>query len=192
MTTDDAGFTRYAVGEPFERGRTNLPPGVGVVLHEDEPLQVILSVFKPNLREVEAVQTGRSRFAWVEHGVNGRLLFKFGSASWGDCPYSPHQFPSDLQMRPRGTHRIVIASLVAAETGLIAALRQFTWPAYFINTIVESLSGLAAKPYSVRQRLVDNEDFIDRYPDGPAIYRLSTTLPREAKCEGGQRDDKPF
>lgn len=181
------------VDGPFSPDRSSWPETPALTMNNDNGIVLALFLNAPNRREIAAVESGKMRFAWVVHGALGFLLFKFGDAPWSDVPYTPHRLtePFDLEPYPRGTHRRVLAFVVHAKTGTIAAMRAFSWPAYFHNTIVESVRQLEAQPYAQPEADADQAAFYRRYPDGPSLYRLTRDLPAEAKCNGGQREDKP-
>jgi hypothetical protein len=192
----EATFTdghAYRVGGPFDPDRSVWPQGPHLWMDADH-IRLAIFLIRPTRREIAAVHTGRARFGWTEQGINGFLLFQYGDSPWNDAPFNPQRLttPFPLQPAPRGTHTRVSTFLVHADTGLIAAMRMFTWPAYFLNHVVTSVHRLAAQPYSEAVARSAHQDFYDRYPDGSSLYRLACSLPPEALCLGGQRDDRPL
>ncbi|WP_199514297.1 hypothetical protein [Nucisporomicrobium flavum] len=191
---DDAGQGRlYRVGDLFDPGRTSWPQGPHLWLDTDGDTRLAIFLTEPSRREISAIESGIARFAWTEQNVNGFLLFKYGDSPWNDAPFNPQRLsePFDGRPVPRGTHSRTFTFLVHADTGRIAAMRMFTWPAYFLNHVVDSVHRLATRPYHEAQAHAAQQDFYRRYPDGPSLYRLVRTLPPHATCTGGQREDRP-
>jgi hypothetical protein len=183
----------YKVGGPFDAGRARWPEGPHLWLDEDCTVRLAIFLTNPSRREIAAVETGTARFGWTEQDVNGFLLYKYGDAPWSDAPFNPHRLrkPFSLQPIPRGAHASVVTFLVGANTGRIAAMRAFSWPAYFLNHVIGSVHRLQGHPYQESAARTALHDFYRRYPDGPSLYRLVNTLPPQAVCLGGQRDDRP-
>jgi hypothetical protein len=183
----------YQVGGMFDPDRTRWPEGTHLWMDEEDGIRLAIFFTRPHRREIAAVQTGEARFAWTEQPPNGFLLFQYGDAPWNDAPFNPQRLttPFDVQPMPRGSHRRVITFLVHADTGRIAAMRMFTWPAYFLNHIIESVHRLDAAAYNEPEARAAQHQFYRRHPDGPSLWRLARTLPPHAACRGGQRDDRP-
>lgn len=183
----------YRVGGLFDPDRTSWPDSPHLWMDEDGLIRLAIFLTRPSRREVTAVETGTACFAWTEHDINGFLLFKYGDASWNDTPFNPQRLttPFTLHPFPRGTHTRMATFLVHADTGRIAAMRLFTWPAYFLNHVIASVRRLENRTYNEAAAHAAQKDFYRRYPDGPSLYRLVRTLPPEALCVGGQRDDQP-
>ena len=183
----------YRVGDMFDPDRTSWPQGSHLWLDSDGDTRLAVFLTNPSRREISAVESGTPRFAWTEQDLNGFLLFKYGDSPWNDAPFNPHRLsePFAALPIPRGTHSRTFTFLVHADTGRIAAMRMFTWPAYFFNHVVGSVHRLAARNYSDTAAHTAMQDFYRRYPDGPSLYRLVRTLPPQATCTGGQREDRP-
>ncbi|WIN00020.1 hypothetical protein ACTOB_003695 [Actinoplanes oblitus] len=183
----------YRVGGLFNDERIRWPQGPHLWIDDDHQIRLGIFLTRPSRQEIAAVQTGKARFGWTEQGVNGFLLFRYGDSPWNDAPFNPQRLttPSTLQPLPRGTHTRVATFLVHADTGRIAAMRMFSWPAYFLNHVIASIHRLAEHPYTELAAHAAQLDFYRRYPDGPSLHRLVRTLPPEAVCLGGQRDDRP-
>ena len=98
---------------------------------------------------------------------------------------------STLTTRTRGIHSRTFTFLVHVDTGRIAAMRMFTWPAYFLHHVIDSVHRFAARDYCDTAAHTAMQDFYRRYSDGPSLYRLVRTLPPHATCTGGQREDRP-
>jgi hypothetical protein len=183
----------YKVGGLFDTERTSWPQGPHLWLDEDGTVRLAIFLAGPSPREIAAVKTGKARFGWSEQDHIGFLLYKYGDAPWSDAPFNPHRLTTPFSLRPlpRGTHTRMLTFLVHADTGRIAAMRMFTWPAYFLNYVIASVHRLQSRPYSEPAAHSAQQDFYRRYPDGPSLYRLMRTLPMEAVCLGGQPDDRP-
>ncbi|GLZ00812.1 hypothetical protein [Actinoplanes sp. NBRC 103695] len=178
----------------FDSDRPSWPQGSHLWLDSDGGTRLAIFLTAPSRREISAVESGTPRFAWTEQGVNGLLLFKYGDSPWNDAPFNPNRLSEPFAgvPIPRGTHSQTLTFLVHAGTGRIAAMRMFTWPAYFLNHVVNSVHRLAARDYSDIAAHTALQDFYRRYPDGPSLYRLVRTLPPDATCTGGQREDRPY
>lgn len=182
----------YRVGDLFDDDRTSWPQGPHLWLDNNGDTRLAIFLTNPSPREIAAIEVGTPRFAWTEQGVNGFLLFKYGDSPWNDTPFNPQRLSEPFQGRqiPRGTHSRTFTFLVHADTGRIAAMRTFTWPAYFLNHVVDSVHRLATLPYREAAARAEQQEFYRRYPDGPSLYRLVRTLPAESRCTGGQREDR--
>ena len=165
------------VGSLFEPGRRRWPEGPHLWIDDDIRLGIFLT--RPSRREVDAIATGVARFAWTEQGLNGFLLFKYGDSPWNDAPFNPQRLSIPFTREPlaRGTHIRVSTFLVQADTGRIAAMRLFSWPAYFLNHVISSIRRLESGTYQETAARAAQRDFYRRYPDGPSMYRLVRALP---------------
>jgi hypothetical protein len=183
----------YRVGGPFSPDRTTWPEGPHLWLDEDVGIRLAVFLTDPSPEEIAAIDTGTARFGWTEQDINGFLLFKYGDAPWCDAPFNPQRLTRPFALQPGrpGTHRAVFTFLVHADTGRIAAMRMCTWPAYFVNHVIASARRLGSHDYDERQASRAQRDFYRRYPDGHSLRRLVRDLPPEARCIGGQRDDRP-
>ncbi len=192
LSAGDEGHL-YRVGALFNPERINWPQGPHLWLDGDGDTRLALFLSNPSRQEIRAVETGTAQFAWTEQAINGFLLFKFGVLPWNDAPFNPQRLdqPFSNQPAPAGTHSRTFTFLVNADTGRIAAMRMFTWPAYFLNHITNSVHRLAAHPYTEAAAEQAQQDFYSRYPDGPSLYHLARTLPPQARCTGGQPEDRP-
>ncbi len=142
--------TLYHVGGMFDPTRTSWPEGTHLWLDNDGDVRLGIFYADPHPAEIAAVHTGTAQFAWTEQQPNGFLLFQYGDSPWNDAPFNPQRLhePFRAQLRPRGTHSRTATFLVDADTGRIAAMRAFSWPAYFLNHVIESVRRLAAAPYA--------------------------------------------
>ncbi len=193
MTEDQEVYALH-VGGPFSTTRSQWPEGAHLWLDEADGPRLAVFLNNPHPQEVADISSGKARFAWTEHDGNGWLLFKYGICPWQAAPFNPQLLsePFDMQPYERGTHRRVFSFLVHADTGTIAAMRMFTWPAYFLNHVIAGVRRLDALPGWSNQRAARaQQDFYRTYPDGPALHRLVRTLDMEAICLGGQREDRP-
>lgn len=181
----------YVVGRRFPHP---LPDGgPGSILSLQRPYSLLLLTIGPIQPEINGVDSGEVRFAWVQRPASGYLLFKYGVNGWTDAPFSPQLASTPLELEPvqDGTHLLVHTFMVDVSTKILVAMRPVSWPGYFINTVRASLRNLTAKQISPRDLVADQNEFYRRYPDPTALDRLVRTLPREARCTGGQREDRP-
>lgn len=185
-------FDVKMVGGLFDPDRDRWPEGAHLWMDDQVRLAVFLA--RPHPVEVSAVEGGTPRFGWTEHGQTGYLLFKYGELPWNAAPFDPGRLtePFDLAPMAPGEHKPVYSFLVNADTGIIRAMRMFTWPGYFVNHVIASVHRLEALPHAEPEARAEMREFYRRHPDGRAMHRLARTLPMEARCQGGQRDDRPF
>lgn len=193
MTSDFELHVRR-IGGMFDHDRDRWPETPQLWMNEENGIDVVMFVNNPHPEEIASIQSGTARFAWTEQGLNGFLLFRYGAMPWSDAAYNPQRLtePFDLQPYERGTHRRVMSYLVNARDGRIAAMRVFTWPAYFYNHVVNSVRHLETLPYGEPEARADQASFYQRYPSPKALGQLAKSLPMEARCQGGQREDRPF
>lgn len=191
LDDDDSMFQHLQVGGPYTE-RVWWPEGVHLWM-DSTGIRVGIFVANPDPREITDVEKGTAQFGWTTTQYNGFLLCKYGQGSWNDAPFNPQRLTEPFDMAPleRGQHRPVYTFLVHADTGIIAAMRMFTWPAYFVSRIVAAVRRLDAAEYGEPEARADQQDFYRRYPNGPSLYRLASTLPAKARCTGGQATDEP-
>ena len=181
----------YRVGALFSPDRTTWPQGTHLWM-DDDGVRLAVFLTHPTASETTAIDTGKARFAWTEQGINGFLLFKYGDMPCSDAPFNPQRLATPFALPPisRGAHRPVVTFLVDAGTGHITAIRILTWPAYFLNHVIASVRRLETRSYAELAAQAAQADFYRRYPDGPSLDRLIHTLPPDAHCVGGQREDQ--
>lgn len=182
----------FKIGHPFSPDRSRWPVGPHLWMDEDG-IRLALFLPDPSPAEIHEVYHGKIRFAWVERQMSGFLVFKIGQMPWADAPFSPGLAlrGRTLELMERGLHHPVHLFLVDADSGILRGMRFFTWPAYFVNTVVESVRRIAARPFNNVAALAEQDQLYAQYPNGPSIARL-VKAEALATCLGGQRHDKPI
>jgi len=114
---------KYEVGQLFQDGITMYPEGTKFDFTQGGP---ILTIFleHPTEKETQQIKNGRLQIGfWCKDNIIF-LLFKFGSLSWMDAPYTihlskPFAFEEIIPGSGFGLH----VFLVDAATGIIKAMR---------------------------------------------------------------------
>jgi hypothetical protein len=174
---------RLAVGEPYHPTTRQWPetPHLRLTTAGCE-----LAVFftSPTTREVEAVQRGKTKFAWIDSEHTAVLAFRFGDGvPWSDTPYTPHHEHSDTPAGlPAGEgHLVVVVVLVDAGTGIVRAIRAVTWPPRFVGTVRRSVDRLLAVPFSPEAADAALAALYARYPSTAELVRQRA----DVVCTGG-------
>ncbi|GAB2454399.1 hypothetical protein [Nocardia tengchongensis] len=157
-----------AVGQLYDpRRRRWAPMPVARITHAG--IHLVLNVADPTAVELEAVQTGEPRFAWVDAPHVALLAWSFGEAiPWTDVPYSPHLEDSGdvpgIGDKP-GTPTTVTVVLVDADTGVVRAVRETPWPPEFAAVVRDSIARMAAEPVDMNAIEAAMATLYVTYPD---------------------------
>lgn len=120
-----------AVGQLYNPRRTRWPETQQWRLSEDAA-ELVMFYPSPTEREIEAVRTGRARFALLagEHAL--ALASKFGDLRWSDAFWqSACQTDTTAGLRS-GMVQVI---LVDANTGVVKVIRITTWSAQFAQAV---------------------------------------------------------
>ncbi|HML33582.1 MULTISPECIES: hypothetical protein [Sporomusa] len=124
------------VGQLYEYGQDKLEEKIVYRLDRDGHGLVIIEAGIA-AREVESIAYGSVELGLYIDGPIIFLLFKFGTSSWNDAPYSWHTVPRDLRAYPVevADADILKVTLVDAEDGLIRAVRKVALAPAFADAL---------------------------------------------------------
>jgi hypothetical protein len=179
----------YKVGGLYNPARRTWPETPLLLVPMNQAAELVLFMRRPTAGEIQAVRTGRADFAWVKADDFGVLAYRFTPGiPWSDTPYNPHR-----DVRPDGHtpgiapgdgHLLVQIILVDAATGIIAAMRQLTFPPRFVAAMRDDIDRLLDKPFSETAYLRGVEALYARYPRPEHMVRDRAV----ANCQGGAGD----
>ena len=129
------------VGQLYEAGQDKLEEKIVYRLDKDGHGLVIIKAGIAG-QEVENMEHGSVKLGLYIDGPIIFLLFKFGTSSWNDAPYSWHTVPRDLRAYPvevadAGT---LTVTLVDSEDGLVRAVRTVALTPEFADTLNEAIT----------------------------------------------------
>lgn len=129
------------VGQLYEAGQDKLEEKIVYRLDKDGHGLVIIKAGIA-AREVENIEHGSVKLGLYIDGPIIFLLFKFGTSSWNDAPYSWHTVPRDLRAYPVEVTDagILTVTLVDAEDGLVRAVRKVALTPEFADTLNEAIT----------------------------------------------------
>ncbi|MBF9135232.1 hypothetical protein I0C86_41010 [Plantactinospora sp. S1510] len=141
----------YRVGGLYNASRTSWNEGTYLRFTAAGP-ELILFFARPSAKEIADLRRGAPWFAWIDSEHVGLLAFKFGTAiPWSDAPYHPGRESEPVTFDHQGdNHLLLLVLLVDADTGIIRAMRQVTWPPAFAQRVARSIRRMSATPYSER------------------------------------------
>lgn len=173
----------YRVGHPYHP-RVRQWPETAQLRITPDGTELAIFWARPTQPEIQAVRTGTAEFAWIDNDQVAVLAFRFGQQPWSDCPYHAGRdpqagLPADLD---DDKHLLVQVLLVDADTGLIAAMRQLTWPPQFTRKVAGTVDRMLATPYNEAAHDAALDTLYARYPHTESLVRS----PAATICTGGQ------
>jgi hypothetical protein len=180
---------RYAVGEPYNPAVTRWPetPHLRLFGFEGGGAELVLFFRDPTPREVDAFRTGRAEYALLTAPHVLALAYRFGDEGgdgipWSDCTWAAaRQTDPPAAALPAGGRMLVHHLLVDADTGIIVAQRQLTWPAPFADTVRAAVVEQLAARASVHVADAAVNELYRRYPHTDSLVNATTV-----RCVGGQ------
>lgn len=99
----------------------------------------------PHETEINAVESGRAQFAWVDGEHVALLAFRFDDGfDWSDAPYTPD--PGATVDGAGGCVAdaclMLCVTLVDGNTGVVRATRLTSWPGHFAQFVRNSAARL--------------------------------------------------
>ncbi|WP_327146777.1 hypothetical protein [Nocardia sp. NBC_01327] len=174
-----------AVGQLYDPQRRHWAP-VPIARITRAAIHLVLMVANPAEAEVEAVRSGVPRFAWIDASNVALLAWTFGDdLPWSDAPYSPHlEQPGDLPgigCGPSDSAAVTVV-LVDADTGIVRAVCDTTWPPEFAAVVRDSIARMAAAPLDMNAVDAAMAPLYISYPDTAELVAMKAT----ATCGGGR------
>lgn len=100
--------------------------------------------------EIENIQKGTVELGMYIDGPIIFLLFKFGTSTWNDAPYSWHTVPAGIRVYPAEameTDKLKVA-LVEANDGLVKAVREIVFTPEFADKLNEAITNQATGSFN--------------------------------------------
>ncbi|MFI7524515.1 hypothetical protein [Nocardia salmonicida] len=173
------------VGQPYDSRRSHWTP-VPIARITETGIRLVLVIENPTETEVAAVRSGVARFAWIDASDIALLAWTFAPGiPWSDVPYSPHlERPGDtpgICFAPQRPAAVTVV-LVDADTGLVCAVRETTWPHEFAAVVRDSVAEMAAIPADMNAIDAAMASLYITYPDTAELVAMRAA----ATCTGGQ------
>lgn len=173
------------VGQPYDSRRNRWAP-MPIARITETGIHLALVTENPTETEVAAVRSGVARFAWIDASNVALLAWTFDPGiPWSDVPYSPHlERPGDMPGIRSAPHRpaAVTVVLVDADTGLVRAVRETTWPHEFAAVVHNSVAEMAAAPADMNAIDAAMASLYITYPDTAELVAMKAA----ATCIGGK------
>lgn len=128
------------VGQPYQPGQDQLEEKLIYRLDNDGHGLVIVKTGISN-QEIENIQNGAVELGIYIDGPIIFLLFKFGTASWNDAPFSWHTVPRGIRVYPEEAEdsATLRVTLVEAANGIVLAGRQVALTPAFADKLNEAI-----------------------------------------------------
>ena len=96
------------------------------------PVELLIALSRPHELEVQAVTAAPTRFAWVDAGAAGVLLYRLGPVlPWAQVTLHPHLVPAaEGPVGGDGTYGVRIV-LVDRDSRVVRAEHRVRWPAAY-------------------------------------------------------------
>ena len=143
----DGVHTILSAGSRLDPSVT-LPEGAGLTMVTGAPVELLMALNRPHELEVQAVTAAPTRFAWVDAGAAGVLLYRLGPVlPWAQVTFHPHLAPAaDGPVGVDGTHGVRIV-LVDRDSRVVRAVHRVRWPAGFVSVVRESVARMRDAPF---------------------------------------------
>lgn len=133
----------------------------------EDGVELLLCMADPTAAEIDAVRTGRSRFALVagEHALV--LAYRFGTQPWSDTPWQACRqtdLTAGLIDVPAGQHLALKVFLVDSTTGILQAIRMTTWTADFAAAVNRAILRQLRNRSNDEQGGAEIDEWYRRYP----------------------------
>ncbi len=125
-----------------------LAEGAALTMVTGAPVELLMVLSRPHELEVQAVTAAPTRFAWVDAGAAGVLLYRLGPVlPWAQVTFHPALVPAaEGQAGVDGTHGVRIV-LVDRESREVRAVHRVRWPAGFVAVVRKSVARMRETPF---------------------------------------------
>lgn len=162
-------------------------PEIGQLRITPDGVELALFMARITPQEIADIRTGVAEFAWVDGEHVAVLGYRFGGEGrgWSDNPYHPGRdrhagLPAGAGEADK--HLVVSVVLVDADTGLIVAMRQTTWPPGFVRRVAETVNRMLATGYREAAHDGALDAIYSRYPSSEALVSERADI----TCVGGK------
>lgn len=120
-------------GQPYRESVTAWPAESSRLITAADHCELALFYAAPTAEEISLFERGRWRFAVMSTHGCGVLCYRAGDVPWAETPFEPWRSDGGLhdEAVPTADPLRFEGVLVDADTGLIAAARNITWPPDF-------------------------------------------------------------
>jgi hypothetical protein len=141
-------LTTLRTGSQVDPGLV-LPDGAALTMVTGAPVELLISLSRPHSLEVQAVTAAPTRFAWVDGGDAGVLVYRLGPVlPWAQVPFHPHlTTPGDEVAGVDGGQGVRIV-LVDRDSRMIRAVHRVRWPDSFASVVRASVVRMGKTPYN--------------------------------------------
>ncbi|HWR44801.1 hypothetical protein [Sporomusa sp.] len=167
------------VGQLYESGQDKLEEKIMYRLDSDGHGLVIVKAGIIN-QEVENIQYGAAELSIYIDGPIIFLLFKFGTDSWNDAPFSWHTVPRGIRVYPEevADTATLKVTLVDAGDGIVRGVREVAMTPEFAGKLNEvitiqangSFNGLS---YAKHLNIVYNQYTAEDMADMASVHMIS-------------------
>ena len=126
-----------------------LPEGAALTMVTGEPVELLIALSRPHELEVQAVTAAPTRFAWIDGGDAGVLVYRLGPVlPWAQVTFHPHLMRAEEGTPGVDGARGVRIVLADRDSRMIRAVHRVRWPAGFVSVVQESVTRMREKPYN--------------------------------------------
>lgn len=187
----------YAVDKPYNPRKTTWPDGLMQWRLTETGVMLVLFLGAPTAREIEAVKSSPAQFALVagQHALLLAHRFEPG-LPWSDAPWQACRQDAPVGLPPIGQtgHLRVSVLLVDANTGIVKAIRQTSWPARFVEAVRAAMRTQALNRSTDAQGQAEIAGWYRRYRDSEELVGgadLTTELTAPKPQEGAGHRGQP-
>ena len=139
--------TILSTGSRLDPGVT-LPEGAGLTMVTGAPVELLMALSRPHELEVQAVTAAPTRFAWVDAGAAGVLLYRLGPVlPWAQVTFHPQLVPAaEGPVGVDGAYGVRIV-LVDRDSRVVKAVHRVRWTAGFVAAVRESVARMQEAPF---------------------------------------------
>ena len=139
--------TILSTGSRLDPGVT-LPEGAGLTMVTGAPVELLMALSRPHELEVQAVTAAPTRFAWVDAGAAGVLLYRLGPVlPWAQVTFHPQLVPAaEGPVGVDGAYGVRIV-LVDRDSRVVKAVHRVRWTAGFVSVVRQSVARMQEAPF---------------------------------------------
>ncbi len=167
------------VGELYESGQNKLEEKIMYHL-DSEGHRLLIAKAGINNQEIENIQNGTATLSIYIDGPVIFLLFRFGTDSWNDAPFSWHTVPRGIRVYPEeaADSGILKVTLVNADNGIVQAVREIAMVPDFANKLNLSITAQAnasfnGLSYAKHLNMVYNQYTAEEMADMAGVHMVS-------------------
>lgn len=167
------------IGELYESGQHKLEEKIMYRLDSEGHRLLIVKAGIIN-REIENIQKGTAIFSMYIDGPVIFLLFRFGTESWNDAPFSWHTVPRGIRVYPEeaADSSVLQVTLVNADNGIVQAVRKIAMTSEFANKLNLAITAQAngsfnGLSYAKHLNMVYNQYTAEEMADMAGVHMVT-------------------